>query len=104
MSNQTFVKKDRISFAVNSNEILTIAPINNNTSILFGSPNLNSNVSVVLSNQYIYADGTYLSNLPTAVTTANLVSTVIGLGTVGYISTATGGLTQNDLTLSLIHI
>jgi hypothetical protein len=104
MSNQTFVKKDRISFAVNSNEILTIAPINNNTSILFGSPNLNSNVSVVLSNQYIYADGTYLSNLPTGITTANLVSTVVGLGTVGYISTATGGLTQSNLTSTIIGL
>jgi len=104
MSNQTFVKKDRISFAVNSNEILTIAPINTNNSILFGSPTLDSNVSVVLSNQFIYADGTYLSNLPTGVTTANLVSTVIGLGTVGYISTATGGLTQNDLTSTIVGL
>jgi len=104
MSNQTFVKKDRISFAVNSNEILTIAPINNNTSILFGSPNLNSNVSVILSNQYIYADGTYLSNLPTGITIGNLVSTVVGLGTVGYISTATGGISQSNLTSTIIGL
>ena len=64
MSNQTYIKKDRISFAVNSNEVLTVAPANNNTTIYFGNPDLNSNVGVLLSNQYIYADGTYISNLP----------------------------------------
>jgi hypothetical protein len=49
MSNQTFVKKDRISFAVNLNEVLSIAPTNNNTTIYFGSSNLDSNVGVVLT-------------------------------------------------------
>ena len=88
MSNQTFVKKDRISFAVNLNEVLTIAPTNNNTTIYFGSSNLDSNVGVVLSNQYIYADGTYLSNLPTAITQTNVNSTLTGLATLGYISTS----------------
>jgi len=111
MSNQTFVKKDRISFAENLNEQEVIAPFSNalyvgpNSAITYdGDSNvvsINYLQGVTLSNQYIYADGTYLSNLPTAITSANLVSTVVGLGTVGYISTATGGLTQSDLTSSI---
>jgi hypothetical protein len=112
MSNQTFVKKDRISFAENLNEQEVIAPFSNalyvgpNSGITYdGGSNvvsINYLAGVTLSNQYIYADGTYLSNLPTAITSANLVSTVVGLGTIGYISTATGGgLTQSDLTSSI---
>ena len=82
MSNQTFVKKDRISFAQNLNETIVIAPSNITTNALYIGPNSaitydgNSNVQninylqgVTLSNQYIYADGTYLSNLPTGITT-----------------------------------
>lgn len=114
MSNQTFVKKDRISFAQNLNETIVIAPSNITTNALYIGPNSaitydgDSNVAsinylqgVTLSNQYIYADGTYLSNLPTGIITSNLVSTVVGLGTIGYISTATGGLTENDLISSI---
>ena len=77
MSNQTFVKKDRISFAHNFNETIVLAPSNITTNALYIGPNSaitydgNSNITninylngVTLSNQYLYADGTYISNLP----------------------------------------
>ena len=73
MSNQTFIKKDRISFATNLIEKTVIAPNSNaifigaNTSVTYDG---NSNVisinplqGITLSNQYIYADGTFISNL-----------------------------------------
>ena len=99
MSNQTFVKKDRISFAQNLNEKLVIAPSNLTTNALFLGPNSaisydgNSNIQtintlagVTLSNQYIYADGTYLSNLPNGIQQSNIDSTIRGLATFGYVS------------------
>ena len=103
MSNQTFVKKDRISFAQNLNETIVIAPSNITTNALYIGPNSaitydgDSNVAsinylqgVTLSNQYIYADGTYLSNLPTSsgITQSNMTSSLIGLGTFGYVSSS----------------
>ena len=73
MSNQTFIKKDRISFATNLIEKTVIAPNSNaifigaNTSVTYDG---NSNVisinplqGITLSNQYMYADGTFISNL-----------------------------------------
>jgi len=99
MSNQTFIKKDRISFAQNLNEKLVIAPSNLTTNALFLGPNSaitydgNSNITniqylqgVTLSNQYIYADGTYLSNLPNGIQQSNIDSTIRGLATFGYVS------------------
>ena len=97
MSNQTFVKKDRISFAQNLNETIVIAPSNITTNTLFIGPNsaitydTNSNIAniqtlngITLSNQYIYADGTYLSNIPSG----NITSSLVGLATFGYVSTS----------------
>ena len=73
MSNQTFIKKDRISFATNLIEKTVIAPNSNaifigaNSSVIYDG---NSNVisinplqGITLSNQFIYADGTFISNL-----------------------------------------
>ena len=74
MSNQTFIKKDRISFAQNLNEKYVIAP---NSNAVFVGPNsaitydFNSNITsintlqgITLSNKFIYADGRFISNLP----------------------------------------
>ena len=112
MSNQTFVKKDRISFAQNSNEQIAIAPSNITTNALYIGPNsaitydtlsnvqnINTLAGVTLSNQYIYADGTYLSNLPTTsgVTQSNLNSTITGLGSIEYISSSQLISTVNGL-------
>ena len=101
MSNQTFVKKDRISFAQNLNEQIAIAPSNITTNALYIGPNsaitydtgsnvtnINTLAGVTLSNQYIYADGTYLSNLPTGITQDNITSTITGLGSIGYVSSS----------------
>jgi len=73
MSNQTFIKKDRISFAKNLNEKYVIAPNSNtvfigpNSSILYDTnsnvTSINTSQGVTFSNQYIYADGTYIRNL-----------------------------------------
>jgi hypothetical protein len=134
MSNQTFVKKDRISFAQNLNEKLVIAPSNLTTNALFLGPNSaisydgNSNIQtintlagVTLSNQYIYADGTYLSNLPNGIQQSNIDSTIRGLATFGYvsstqlqstvqglgniyISSAGGGVNQSQLVSTVIGL
>ena len=98
MSNQTFIKKDRISFAQNFNENIVLSPINSN---LFIGPNsaisydVNSNVvsinplqGIILSNNYIYADGTYLSNIPSGFAQSSITSSIIGLGNVGYVSSS----------------
>jgi hypothetical protein len=134
MSNQTFIKKDRISFAQNLNEKLVIAPSNLATNALFFGPNSaitydgNSNITniqylqgVTLSNQYIYADGTYLSNLPNGIQQSNIDSTIRGLATFGYvsstqlqstvqglgniyISSAGGGVNQSQLVSTVIGL
>ena len=130
MSNQTYIKKDRISFAQNLNETIVIAPSNITTNALFIGPNsaisydVNSNVQninylqgITLSNQYIYADGTYLSNIPSGigVSQSNLNSTITGLGTFQYISSASlqstvigvqggGGLTQTILNSTIVGL
>ena len=99
MSNQTFVKKDRISFAQNLNEKSIIAPFSNavfigpNSAITYdGASNItsiNTLQGVTLSNQYIYADGTYLSNIPTSGVIQNsITSSIEGLGTIGYVSSS----------------
>ena len=49
MSNQTFVKKDRISFAQNLNEKLVIAPSNLTTNALFLVLTLRSRMMVTLT-------------------------------------------------------
>ena len=58
---------------------------------------------VTLSNQYIYADGTYLSNLPTSggITQSNLNSTLTGLGSIGYISSSQLTSTVNGLGIGM---
>ena len=99
MSNQTFVKKDRISFAQNLNEKSVIAPFSNavfigpNSAITYdGASNItsiNTLQGVTLSNQYIYADGTHLSNIPTSGIIQNsITSSIEGLGTIGYVSSS----------------
>ena len=99
MSNQTFIKKDRISFAKNLNEKYVIAPNSNtvfigpNSSILYDTnsnvTSINTSQGVTFSNQYIYADGTYLSNIPTSGVIQNsITSSIEGLGTIGYVSSS----------------
>ena len=98
MSNQTFIKKDRISFAINLIEQSVIAPNSNaifigpNSAITYdGNSNLisiNTLQGISLSNQYIYADGTHLSNIPTSAGQTAITSSIIGLGTFGYISSS----------------
>ena len=120
MSNQTYLKSDRISFARNLAETYIIA--NNSNSIAFGPigittlnldgtiNTINSTNAVVFSNQYIYGDGSYLTNIPTTsgVSQSNLNSTLNGLGILGYISSSQltstvngigiGGISQSQLT------
>ena len=99
MSNQTFIKKDRISFATNLIEKTVIAPNSNaifigaNTSVTYdGNSNvisINTLQGISLSNQYIYADGTHLSNIPTSAVIQNsITSSIEGLATIGYVSSS----------------
>ena len=95
MSNQTYLKSDRISFAKNLAEEYIVA--NNSNSIAFGPigiatlnldgtiQSINTTNAIVFSNQYIYGDASYLLNIPTPL---NQTSTLDGLGTLGYISSS----------------
>ena len=53
--------------------------------------NVGTQYAITISSQQLYVSSIQATNIIGALTTSNLTSTVIGLGTVGYISTGLGG-------------
>jgi hypothetical protein len=64
----------------------------------------NSTTSFVISAQVLYVSSILGATVGGNVTSANLVSTVRGLGTAGYLSTATGGIASIPTSLSTFQI